>query len=1037
VILTIDVKSNAISGKVVFTFNATVTSDPSTNQAFDIADFEVDVNEEFEPELTLPSGSSTKEAEPDDDISFTVKLKNIGNTIDGFDIEITSSKSDWVEFGFEGSTPDNPSTSYDDLAVDGARNIWVDIHVDVSASAGEVTFTLKATSKGDDGATDTIALKVDVLPNRDVELVTSEEKKEMVPDVDERNTEVDFDVQVRNKGEAADTFKIQVLKSGMAKPQGVDQATWDAILSSQQFSQYPDWVILSKKVTGSIPKGGSETITVTIRVPDSSYDPGDVATYIWAYSEGETASEDKYSEPLKLTTTVKKAYGADIAGFDVAKTTIDSMDPSKVNAYFNIEVTNTGTSDDSFKLDIKEDLPFEVEFEYPDGDDILRDVGPDRSQLLQIKVVLDADTLTGKYTFEARWISRGEKSGYSIADGDYATEWKEFTIDVDQTYGVDVEADTEEIKGDVGDDVVFDLKLINLGNDDDTFRIDVREIDTDDWASLSNSKLSLDAKGRANDEKPFTLTVRIPDDNEDALAGIYTFEITIKRDSANPTEQNKATASIILTVEVKEAFEHDLETEDETEEAKPGEEISYRFKIENKGNTKDTFYIDVKGSNDDWALLQYREVELDPLGGDNEIWVWLNITIPALDDVNDLDEVKAGTYDFTVEVESKGDREALPVTLDFEVDVEQEFVVEISEIVDGGELGSYKRIDVNDDEDLEVDVTITNNGNKDDTFYIKKPSTPTGWEISVSQNHVPIAMGDEKTITITFSFFPTDGFVFGTQSLKFEVIPDDGSTTGKKNKQTFNLYLNAEVPELVLRDESLVIPSNIDTGSVNEVIVTVFNIGTADAEDVDVVLYDGRKSYRTDTKTIPANSKANFTFDWKPTSGEHKLIARVNEGDLIIEQDSDNNEVEKKKNISPWDISGYIGNIWVVGILLAIILIIIIVVVFLVLNKNREVRELEEIIAKMKSDGGPGGPRKVIKEAAGAPMASKAAAGLPSAPGKLAPAPGPEAKGGKKENVKVQCPKCMTQQVVSIDKRPSEVPCKECGVTLVIPEKKK
>ena len=41
------------------------------------------------------------------------------------------------------------------------------------------------------------------------------------------------------------------------------------------------------------------------------------------------------------------------------------------------------------------------------------------------------------------------------------------------------------------------------------------------------------------------------------------------------------------------------------------------------------------------------------------------------------------------------------------------------------------------------------------------------------------------------------------------------------------------------------------------------------------------------------------------------------------------------------------------------------------------------------------------------------------------------------ENVKVQCPKCMTQQVATIEQRPAEVPCKECGVTLVIPEKKK
>ena len=71
------------------------------------------------------------------------------------------------------------------------------------------------------------------------------------PDVDERETEVTYDVQVRNRGEASDTFKIQVLKTGMTKPAGVDQDTWDAIVTSGQFSDKPDWVILSKKVTGS------------------------------------------------------------------------------------------------------------------------------------------------------------------------------------------------------------------------------------------------------------------------------------------------------------------------------------------------------------------------------------------------------------------------------------------------------------------------------------------------------------------------------------------------------------------------------------------------------------------------------------------------------------------------------------------------------------------------------------------------------------------------------------------------------------------
>ncbi|MBN1390347.1 MAG: hypothetical protein JXA22_06875 [Candidatus Thermoplasmatota archaeon] len=1032
VLATIDVKSDALSGKVTFTFNASVYG----KSTFAIASFEVDVNEEFEPDLSIPSGTTSKDAEPGDTVTYTVKLKNLGNSVDGFDITMTSTKSDWVDFGFEGSTPANPLTSIDDLGVDAAKNIWVTIEVDDVAAAGEVTFTLKATSKGDISVSESIVLKVVVLPNRDVELVTSVESKEMVPDVDQRNTEVTYEVQVRNKGEATDSFNIQVLKSGMGKPVALDQATWDAIIASGQFSDKPDWVILSKKVTSSIAKGQSETITVTFRVPDSNYAPSEYVTYIWAYSEGDTPEENKYSEPLKLTTKVKQSYGADIKGEDLARTQEDPEDPSNLKAYFDIIVRNTGTGLDDFQLEIEEDLSDDFDFIYVKE---ISDVTSEDDEAIRVELNIRSDTLTGKYNFRARYISAGDDGQFKVTE-DYVTAWKTFTIDVKQTYGVDLDVEMEKVKGDVGDDVVFKLTMSNLGNDIDTFRIEVRELETDGWATLSNTKLSLDAKGDANEKKTFTLTVRIPDDTEEALAGTYDYQITIKRDSTSVAEQNKATDTITLTVEVEETFQHFLETEDNSEEVKPGETVSYRFKVRNEANTADTFYLTVKGTKSDWAQLQYDQISLGPKGADDEMWVWLNVTVPDLEDVRDPEEVEAGTYDFTVEVNSKGDRDAAPEKLDFEVDVEQKFDVEIGDIKNGGELGNYKRWDVNDVDDLEVEITIQNNGNKDDTFLIKKPSSSTGWEITVSQTHVAIPMGDEKTITVTISFYAVDGFVFGTQSLKFEVIPDDGSTQGKKYKEIVTLYINAEVPELVLRDDSLVLPSDPVSGRINEVTVTVYNIGNADAKDVEVVLYDGKQSYRTDKKNVPASGKTNFTFEWKPTSGDHKLIAKVNEGNLIIEQDTDNNEVDKKNSIPLFSLSAYIGNIWVVVILLVIILIVIIVVVFLAMNKNREIRELEEIITRLKAEGsGPGGPRKVIKETAGAPMAP-AAAGLPSAPGKLAPVPpaqAPDARGAKKENVKVQCPKCLTQQVVTIDKRPAEVPCKECGVTLVIPEKKK
>jgi len=1035
VVATFDVKSNAIAGKVEFLFNASV----SGKSVYSLASFEIDVNQDFEPELTVPTGSTVKEAEPDDDVAFTVKLQNKGNDVDGFDIEMTSTKSDWVEFGFDGSTTESPLTSIDNMAVDGAKNIWVYIHVDAAAAAGDVTFTLKALSKGDNTVTDTLQLKVTVLPNRDVELVTSEETKEMIPDVDKRETELQFEVTVLNKGEAADTFKIELLKSGMTKPAGVDQARWDAIVGADQFSDHPEWVILSKKVTNSIGKGLSEKITVTMRVPDSNYDPGEFNTYIWAYSEGEVAAENRYSEPIKLTTKIKQAYGADIRGNELQRTYEDAEDPTMLYALFEIEVKNTGTGLDNFQIEIDEDLTDDFEFIYPSGKTINNlddgDIGK-----LQVRVEMPADTLTGKYAFSARWMSEGDTDGFKEADGDYTTEWKEFTIDVRQTYGVEIVAESEKIEGRVGENKVFTLTLSNLGNDDDTFRIDVRAEDpnTDNWWSVSNSRLSLDAKGRTNDEKDFTMTVSIPNDNEDALAGYYYFNVTIVRDATTRTEQNRATTNIILRIEVLELYEHVLETEDLPEEAMPGEVISYRFKVQNRANIDDTFELDVKGTKSQWATLQYSEVDLQAKGMEDTIWVWLNITVPALDEVNSPKDVESGTYDFTLEVKSQGDRDKVAETLEFEVEVEQKFGIEISEVKEAGEATNPKRWDVNDEDDLEIDIVMSNIGNSDDTYYIKKPSNPNGWEIIVSQSHVPILMDDEKTITVTINFFPTDGFVNGLQPLRFEVIPDDGSTQGKKEREYFSLYIDAQVPELVIRDDSIILPSRVTPGQINEVTVTVYNTGTATAEDVEVTLYDGKQSYRADKKNIGDGSKANFTFDWKPGAGDHKLEAKVNEGDIIIELDTDNNEVQKKKDVSQWQFTAWLENVWVVVVLLILFILVVIALIFMAMNKNREIRELEEIITKLKVEGGPGGPRKVIKEAAGAPMAPKAAAGLPAAPGKLAPvgAAPPEA-GSRKENVKVQCPKCMTQQVVSIDKRPAEVPCKECGVTLVIPEKKK
>jgi uncharacterized membrane protein/ribosomal protein S27E len=474
----------------------------------------------------------------------------------------------------------------------------------------------------------------------------------------------------------------------------------------------------------------------------------------------------------------------------------------------------------------------------------------------------------------------------------------------------------------------------------------------------------------------------------------------------------------------------------------------------NKGNSRDTYELDVKGSKREWGELNVEFVTLDP---EEETYVYLNVTIPLLEEdsfdpsipfVDDPEDVEAGKYDFDVEVQSRGDRDADPEIITFTVDVEQEFAVIVSEVDDGETSLDPKVYDVNDKrEDLRLRFTIENRGNKDDTFYIKKPNAPTGWDIQVSPDHPRVPLGEAQEITVTITFSQTSGFEDGKQSLKFEIWPDDGSINGRNARLTQYLYVDAQVPELVMGKIS--VPKNADLAKDEsvDIEIPVTNSGRADAEDVTVTVTISGNTFTSDSQDIPNGTTKTFKIAWTPgATGDFTIKAEIDSG--LIEIDEDNNEDEIERTVSAFNLRNYVGYSTLLIILVILALIAIVIIVGLAYNRNKEIKELEALVERMKTDRGldKGGPRKVIKEApgAGAPAApaAKTGPGLPSAPGPLAPAPAPSGgklqkdAAGKKEAVKVKCPQCKTQQVVSIDKRPAEVPCKECGVTLLIPEKK-
>ncbi|MGA1821123.1 MAG: NEW3 domain-containing protein [Thermoplasmatota archaeon] len=1031
----IKVPSDAAADTVTFYFSAEVSG--HSDEAKEVAYLDVIVEEKFLPELKLSDGVSEKEAEPGEPVGFRIQLKNKGNTADTFDITLTADEPTWASFGVVVNNVNTTSKEVTDLAVDDVEEIWLSIDVPDDAPADTPKFTIKATSRGDETKIASRDLYVEVSPNRAVELITNEDTKELIPDVDKSITEIEYDIQVINKGEDDDSFKLLVLKKDEAggssqRPETMSLEEWKLIPRSD----YPSDVILSKTNTGNIPKGGQVTITVTINVRDYNYDPGTFKTVIWAYSEGsdKTEEDDKYSNELVLTTKIEQTYGLDIdTPRELVPTEPDPDDDSKLFAEFTLKVENTGTGNDTFQLKEQDELSSKFEVSYDTGS---FKIGRGETVEVKILVTMDSDTLTGKYDLEFKAISRGEDQNFN-EDTDYVTSWQKLTVNVKQTYGVSVDVDNEEKEGEVGNDVTFKLTINNEGNADDDFRLTIREEDNRAWATSTKTKFTLGPKGSSTESLEVTITVRIPEDNFEAEAGLYPFNITVERDSTITSEKLKAREILLLHVDIDETYEHEVTTDEDTKDVKPGMNVTFTFEVYNKGNSQDTYELEIKGLQRSWGRLSQTTITLDP---DTDQKVYMTVEVPGLDEVSDLDDIKSGGYDLTVEVTSRGDREARPESLLFTVDLEQVYSAVIPDLDEAGSSSTPKVWDINDKSKLEVSFFIENQGNDQDIFKIVKPSVvPPGWNVDLSSSSQTIEMGEQKEIVVTITFTQRDGLFRGTKGLKFTVKPNSGSLNARNEWQDVYIWITVEAPDLMVDDSSFRnLPSDDDikVGQENDITIYVMNIGNAPAKEVDVSLYDNGELVQTVTGDVLPGRNNSFDFKWKPGTGSHELEVIVNDDFPVKETDQDNNEVSRDVDLPSFSIEQYL-NIYIILALMVIFLVIAIIAALFALNKNREAKELAERMKKSDLGLDKGGPRKVVKEAAGAPMA-KGPAGLPpSSAGSAAPlAPIDKKLPAKKENLKVECQKCHTEQIVSIESRPAKVPCKECGVTMLIPEKK-
>jgi uncharacterized membrane protein len=235
----------------------------------------------------------------------------------------------------------------------------------------------------------------------------------------------------------------------------------------------------------------------------------------------------------------------------------------------------------------------------------------------------------------------------------------DITTNINPIYEIEVSHISKHY-GDPGETIEFTIRIKNSGTGTDTYYPELI------WGAINWQMYQSPPQFSPNSITlgpgqvgTITLYFTIPWDNDVALAGIYTNNVTI-------TSDLNGEQTLSFTVEVDDVY--GLELTDPTSPSNSvdaGSSVSYQFKIKNLGNVQDTF------------TLQRKDLDTSPSGGGSQDnWAYFtlasNPSIPITSVILDADQ--SATILFIIDVPSKSDPGFVELTdpLDMEVEAASE-----------------------------------------------------------------------------------------------------------------------------------------------------------------------------------------------------------------------------------------------------------------------------------------------------------------------------------------------------------------------------
>ena len=510
--------------------------------------------------VNLSASPTSQSASSGDDATYTITVSNSGE--DDATVSLSASNNNDCN-GYTSSLSDQV------LTVNGGSSETTELTVSLSDTAGDsCETTVSATAVGaapGDQDTDTVTVET---TNEDgggqysVQISVKNNGPQIINyDSEEDGDQVKWELIVENTGEQSSTMQIEITSDGDCDSDG---------LTAQS----------DKQATGNLGSGDSEEVEITVDVPDEGATEADSHCFIVrATVTQDPNAADRAEDNITLTLQIPEIKECEAS---LSKSS-HTLDPSE-SASNSISITNIGNTEWTANANSASDdgdIGNWISFEGAQSKTLTEPGTSQDSHTFLFTITPDDSVEPGTVSIKIQ-----ARAGVAIACEEilYVTlgQNKDASLSLSDPRISNVPPGTTER---------VELTVKNTGNGQDTFAVGVTNLPSGWQVSMSQSSVTINGRhcGPNNcNEQVLDADIQVP---ADALANIQ-YELEFYVNSAG-TQHDQ------IGLEVTVAAVHSVDTSltSDSQTGKFAQIVKFPLSIENTGNIRDTFILDVCNPN--------------------------------------------------------------------------------------------------------------------------------------------------------------------------------------------------------------------------------------------------------------------------------------------------------------------------------------------------------------------------------------------------------------------------------------------------------